>query len=94
MIDDHFEWSDRKSVTNAGKHGVSFETASLVFDDPFAVDKHDPRGDYDEDRYVIIGMVDNRVLSVAYTMRGDKIRIISARGAEPYERRKYHEANS
>jgi uncharacterized DUF497 family protein len=94
MIDDHFEWSDRKSATNEAKHGVSFETARLVFDGPFAIEGRDLRESYDEERYVIIGMVDNRLLFIAYTMRGNRIRIISARGAEPYERRKYHEANS
>jgi len=41
----------------------------------------------------IIGMVDNRLLYVAYTMRGEAIRIISARGAELHERRQYHEDN-
>jgi hypothetical protein len=49
---------------------------------------------YGEDRYAIIGMVENRLLYVAYTMRGDTNRIISARGAEPYEKRRYHEENS
>ena len=53
----------------------------------------DNREDYGEDRYVIIGLVKNRLLFVAYTMRGKVIRIISARGAEPHERRQYHEEN-
>ena len=39
-------------------------------------------------------MAEGRLLYVAYTMRGDMIRIISARGAEPYERRRYHEENA
>jgi hypothetical protein len=42
-------------------------------------------------RFSAIGMVDGRVLFVNYTIRGDVIRIISARGAEPHEKRKYHE---
>jgi len=41
----------------------------------------------------MIGMVESRLLSVAYTIRGQRIRIISARKAEPYERRKYHDEN-
>jgi uncharacterized DUF497 family protein len=52
------------------------------------------RADYSEDHYVIIGMVDNRLLYVAYTMRGETIHIVSARGAEPRERRRYHEEDS
>ena len=65
-----------------------------MFKDPFAVEWLDDREPYGEDRFVIIGMVEDRLLYVAYTMRGDVIRIISARGAEPYEKRRYHEENS
>lgn len=65
-----------------------------MFKDAFAVDWLDNRELYGKDRYAIIRMVENRLLYVAYTMRGDKIRIISARGAEPYEKRRYHEENS
>jgi uncharacterized DUF497 family protein len=64
-----------------------------VFRDPFALEWLDDREPYGEDRYVILGLVDNRLLYIAYTLRGDKIRIISARGAEPHERRQYHEEN-
>jgi uncharacterized DUF497 family protein len=46
-----------------------------------------------DDRYVIIGMVSNRLLHIAYTTRDEAIRIISARGAEPHERRQYHKDN-
>ncbi len=59
--------------------------------DPFALEWLDDRDDYGEARYVIIGMVEERLLYVAYTMRGETIRLISARGAEPHERRQYHE---
>ena len=44
-----------------------------------------------EMRYSVVGMVDDRLLHVTYTMRGDVFRLISARAAEPYERRHYHE---
>lgn len=64
-----------------------------VFKDSFAIEWLDDRENYGEDRYVIIGIVNNRLLFVAYTMRGEAIRIISARGAEPHERRRYHEEN-
>jgi uncharacterized DUF497 family protein len=49
--------------------------------------------DPNEERYGVIGMVEGRLLFVGYTMRGEKIRIITARKAEPYERRRYHEEN-
>jgi uncharacterized DUF497 family protein len=45
------------------------------------------------ERYGMIGMVENHLLFIAYTMRGERIRIISARKAQPYERRKYHDEN-
>jgi uncharacterized DUF497 family protein len=94
MNDDSFEWDAEKALKNFAKHGVTFEMAREVFDDPLAVEWLDVREQYNEERSVIIGTVESRVLYVAYTMRGDdKIRIISARGAEPYEKRKYFEEN-
>ena len=55
------------------------------------MDEPDDRDVYGEDRFTLIGIADGRLLFVAYTMREDRIRIISARGAEPYEHRIYHE---
>jgi len=94
MYDEVFEWDEAKADRNYAVHGVRFETARAVFKDAFALDWLDKRFPYGEDRYAILGMVDDRLLYVAYTLRGDKIRIISARGAEPHERRTYHKANS
>jgi uncharacterized DUF497 family protein len=85
-----FEWDSDKAATNLAKHGVSFENAKKAFDDYFAVDVIDKRFNYGEDRYNLLGMVGDRLLVVSYTMRNDIIRIISARGAEPHERRKYY----
>lgn len=65
-----------------------------MFKDAFALDWLDERAPHGEDRYSILGMVENRLLYVAYTVRNDKIRIISARGAETYEKRRYHEENA
>ena len=86
-----FEWDLKKAAANEAAHGITFEVGCNVFKDPFALEWLDDRADYGEDRFVIIGMVDSSVLYVAYTVRGDVIRIISARGAEPHERRRYHE---
>jgi uncharacterized protein len=91
MDDGRFQWDDRKAAANYAAHGVTFEAARDVFKDPFALEWLDDREPYGEDRYVILGLVDNRLLYVAYTLRGDTMRIISARGAEPHERRQYHE---
>lgn len=86
-----FEWAEVKAERNRADHGVTFDMATEVFDDPFAIELLDDRENYGEDRYVTIGMVEGRLLCVAYTIRGDVIRVISARGAEPHERRRYHE---
>jgi Ribonuclease toxin, BrnT, of type II toxin-antitoxin system len=58
--------------------------------DPYVIefDDLDAAGEL---RFNAIGLVDSRMLCVTYTMRGDVVRIISARGAEPHEKKKYHE---
>ena len=91
MRDDKFEWDDQKAAANRAKHGISFETARKAFKDRSAVDQLDDREEYNEERFTLIGMAGGRLLFVAYTLRDDRIRIISARGAEPYEHRIYHE---
>jgi uncharacterized DUF497 family protein len=87
----NFEWDDAKASANDAKHGVTFEAARGVFKDPFALEWMDEAQFADEPRFVVLGMVEGRLLFVAYTMRGDVIRIISARLAESFERRRYHE---
>jgi uncharacterized DUF497 family protein len=89
-----FEWDERKANENFRKHAVTFEMARDVFNDPFAIERLDDREEYGEDRFIIIGGVEGRLLFVVYTVRNQVIRIISARGAEPYEQRQYHESNS
>jgi hypothetical protein len=94
MNDDEFEWDDSKAASNYAKHGVSFEAARDLFKDPFAIEQIDDRHDYGEERRTILGVARGRLLLVAYTMRNNSIRIISARAAEPYEQREYHEQNA
>jgi uncharacterized protein len=93
MRDGEFEWDADKAAANLAKHAVSFSVARRAFKDAFAVEREDDTEDYGEPRFNLLGMVDGKVLFVAYTMRGDIIRIISAREAESYERRLYHEEN-
>ncbi len=94
MNDDGFQWDEAKAAKNYAKHGVTFESARHVFKDPFALEQIDDRENYGEDRFVIIGMVNGRLLVVVYTLRDEIIRILSARGAEPFEQRKYHEQDT
>jgi uncharacterized protein len=85
-----FEWDGPKEQANWKKHGLDFDTASKVFFDPYMIELEDSDVE-DELRFNAIGMVDGRILVVTYTIRGAVIRIISARGAERHEERKYHE---
>jgi uncharacterized protein len=85
-----FEWDSAKELANRKKHGVDFRTAAKVFLDPNVIEFDDADAS-DELRFNAIGLVDGRMLFVTYTMRGAVVRIISARGADPHEKRKYHE---
>jgi len=93
MQDDAFEWDDDKAERNWQAHKIRFEMARDVFRDVFAIEWPDNGQDATEQRFATVGMVEDRLLFVAYTLRGDRIRIISARLAEPYERRRYHNEN-
>jgi uncharacterized DUF497 family protein len=87
-----FESDEKKSRLNWARHKVSFEEASTVFGDPFSRTIDDPLHSEDEDRYVIIGQsVRRRLLVVVHTIRGDNIRIISARIATATERTRHEE---
>lgn len=89
-----FEWDDQNAADHFQKHGVSFKTAALIFFDPFALTEQDriENGQY---RWQTIGVVDGyTLLLVAHTVGEDEdgteiIRIISARGADPKERKRY-----
>lgn len=83
------EWDENKSLANIKKHGISFETAALVFTDDERIEYYDELHSNDEDRYVVLGCV-HGILYVVYTMRGEASRIISARMATSTERRIYY----
>jgi hypothetical protein len=87
-----FIWDDNKAERNLLKHGVSFEEAKTVFDDPLYVDFYDPDHSEDEERYLIVGQSNRgRLLILSYTERGDSIRLISAREVTRTEREAYEE---
>ena len=91
----HFEWDEEKNRRNRTKHGVSFETAILVFDDPRAISRMEQIMD-EEERWQTLGMVSGMViLLLAHTFREkddeEYVRIISARKATPRERKIYEE---
>lgn len=84
-----FEWDEDKARINRQKHGISFETAALVFEDVDRLEIFDEGHSIDEDRYITIGMA-GEVLFVVYTERKEAIRLISARLANARERSLYY----
>jgi uncharacterized DUF497 family protein len=90
MQDEAFEWDDAKAALNWRNHGVSFEMARDLFKDIFAIEGTDDRHGETEEQFVTVGMVEGRLLFVAFTLRDERIRIISAREAESRERWRYH----
>lgn len=88
-----FDWDENKSKTNLVKHGISFDTARLVFDDPYALSMQDRHKD-GEERWQTLGLINGIViLLVAHTFHEqddiEVIRIISARKATRQERKHY-----
>jgi uncharacterized DUF497 family protein len=93
-----FEWDERKGKKNLAKHDVDFQTAELVFEDPYAVTIGDPVYEGEEDRYITPGEIGpGAVLFVVHTWFAEKgeevIRLISARAATSKERKYYEEAH-
>jgi uncharacterized DUF497 family protein len=92
----HLEWNDEKNRQNLRKHDVRFETAALVFDDPYALTQREETTS-EEERWVTLGSVGaGTLLFVVHTWfeqdEEEAARIISARAATPRERRSYEEA--
>ncbi len=91
-----FEWDEEKSISNLQKHGVSFEEAKEVFEDPFHISKLDHRFDYFEERWITLGSTKKDKILVVANMFFDEngeeiIRIISARKANQKERKFYEQ---
>jgi uncharacterized DUF497 family protein len=83
-----FEWDEKKRRINLEKHGLDFEAAPRVFtEDAFVIE--DTREEYGESRYLLLGLLYSRVVVIAFTKRGDVIRIISMRKATKREQQDY-----
>ena len=68
-----FKWDRKKAARNLADHGVSFDEAKTVFDDPLYVDFYDPGHSYDEQRFIIIGQSrQGRLLMALYAERGGR----------------------
>jgi uncharacterized DUF497 family protein len=86
---DSFEWDEAKNEANQGKHGVSFETAQEAFLDPKRIIALDKTHSSHEKRYYCMGKVGGGIMTVRFTYRERKIRIIGAgywrKGKKTYE---------
>jgi len=93
-----FEWNAEKNRGNLAKHGIDFDTAELVFADPFALTQRDVLHDDDEERYITLGAIGvGAIVFVVHTSvvrdGEDVIRLISARSATGREKQAYEEAH-
>jgi uncharacterized DUF497 family protein len=86
-----FEWDEDKNLANIGKHGVSFDEAMQAFLDPKRKIRLNTRHSGNEIRYYCIGVVAGRVLTVRFTVRKGKVRLIGA--GYWREGRKFYEQN-
>ncbi len=88
-----FEWDPQNAVANVEKHGVTFDEASLAFSDPNGVEFLDELNSDEEMRFQLIGSSETRLLFVGYTVRDDRVRIITAREANAKLTKYYNEQN-
>jgi uncharacterized DUF497 family protein len=96
-IPENFEWDEKKNASNLEKHKIDFEFALQIFDG-ITLEKLDTRQNYEEARYIalgeapilVLGEINGVILYVAYTWRGEKRRIISARKANKKEKEAYN----
>ena len=90
-----YVWNRYKNDLNKQKHHLSFETASLAFDDPFHIEEFDEGNSTAEERFnvtgSVTGLINNALITVSVVYRGDLIRIFSARNASSMEVRNYYE---
>lgn len=92
LTEKQVEWDEEKNRINQRDHRVSFEEAATIFGDPLEITIDDPDHSRFESRFISIGESSNgRLLVVAYTERGDTIRLISARKPTRRERKIYEE---
>ena len=91
----NLDWDNNKNQSNIAKHGISFEEAIAIFDDPNIVTYEDTRFNYGETRFVSIGQIilvtqeKTVIIVVIHTQRNQTIRLISARKANERERKCY-----
>ena len=95
IFKNRYVWSRFKNELNQRKHHLSFETASLAFDDPFHIEEFDEENSIVGERFnvtgSVTGLINNALVTVSVVYRGDLIRIFSAREADSTEVEDYYE---
>lgn len=90
MIDTpEYEWDDEKNKLNQRRHGLSFD-AARKFEWDTCSEFEDNRYDYGEDRMIAIGFIENTLCTMAFTYRGERVRVISLRRSTAFERKLYN----
>ena len=84
-----FDWDKRKSRSNLDKHGIDFDDAVEIFYGPVILRRSDRNN---EERWIAIGLLESRFITVVFTRRADAFRIVSARRARKNEAREYRNA--
>jgi len=88
----NFEWDEAKSDACFRERGLDFAYAARAFFDPDRLIQADTRRSYGEERYQLLGKIEQRLFVVVYTPRDDVLRIISARKANQREVRHYEDS--
>jgi uncharacterized DUF497 family protein len=83
-----FAWDETKRRANLNKHGIDFRDTEKIFSG-FTLTAEDTREAYGERRFLTLGLLEDQVVSVSHTERGEDIRIISIRKATKHEARYY-----
>lgn len=94
MAQEIYEWDENKNQLNIHKHGIDFNIACKVFEDPFALYLDDDEHSFGELRYIVIGMVEKIMFVVCTDKGNDTTRIISARYANKQEQEIYYGNNN
>jgi uncharacterized DUF497 family protein len=84
-----FEYDPKKSASNKDKHGIDFDEAQALWDDEDRIE-FDARSD-DEPRFALVGRIDKVIWTAFFTMRGDRVRLISVRRARVSETKSYED---
>jgi hypothetical protein len=86
---EELEWDEDKRLKNLVQHKIDFEDVWIIFERPFLSKRSDRKG---EERYLAIGFLDQGYVTIVYTIRDGRCRLISARKARKNEREAYRKA--